>query len=46
MSLSNENAVMTMPVAPVYQGGNGGFGGWGGDWMSWRLLLLPFGGWG
>ena len=46
MSLSNENAVMTMPVAPVYQGGNGGFGGWGGDWMSWLLLFVLFGGWG
>lgn len=47
MSLSNENAVMTMPVAPVYQGNNGGFGnGWGGDWMSWLLLFVLFGGWG
>ena len=46
MSLSNENAVMTMPVAPVYQGGNSGFGGWGGDWMSWLLLFVLFGGWG
>ena len=46
MSLSNENAVMTMPVAPVYQGGSGGFGGWGGDWMSWLLLFVLFGGWG
>ena len=49
MSLSNENAVMTMPVAPVYQGGNGGFGGWGGDFGSWIILFLlfgMFGGWG
>ena len=47
MSLSNENTVMTMPVAPVYQGNNGGFGnGWGGDWMSWLLLFVLFGGWG
>lgn len=47
MSLSNDNAVMTMPVAPVYQGGNGGFGnGWGGDWMSWLLLFILFGGYG
>ena len=46
MSLSNDNAVMTMPVAPVYQGGNTGFGGWGGDWMSWLLLFVLFGGWG
>ena len=46
MSLSNESTVMTMPVAPVYQGNNGGFGGWGGDWMSWLLLFVLFGGWG
>ena len=46
MSLSNESTVMTMPVAPVYQGNNGGFGGWGNDWMSWILLFILFGGWG
>ena len=47
MSLSNESTVMTMPVAPVYQGSNGGFcNGWGGDWMSWLLLFVLFGGWG
>ena len=46
MSLSNENTVMTMPVAPVYQGSNGGFGGWGNDWMSWILLFILFGGYG
>ena len=47
MSLSNDNTVMTMPVAPVYPGNNGGFGnGWGGDWMSWLLLFVLFGGWG
>ena len=46
MSLSNESTVMTMPVAPVYQGSNGGFGGWGGDWMSWILLFILFGGYG
>ena len=47
MSLSNDSTVMTMPVAPVYQGNNGGFGnGWGGDWMSWLLLFGLFGGWG
>ena len=47
MSLSSDGAVMTMPVAPVYQGNNGGFGnGWGGDWMSWLLLFVLFGGWG
>lgn len=47
MSLSNDSTVMTMPVAPVYQGNSGGFGnGWGGDWMSWLLLFVLFGGWG
>lgn len=48
MSLSSDNTVMTMPVAPAYQGGNGGFGGWGGDWASWIILFLIFGmfGWG
>ena len=47
MSLSNDSTVMTMPVAPVYQGNNGGFcNGWGGDWMSWLLLFVLFGGWG
>ena len=47
MSLSNDSTVMTMPVAPVYQGNNGGFGnGWGGDWMSWLLLFVLFGGYG
>ena len=46
MSLSNESTVMTMPVAPVYQGSNGGFGVWGGDWMSWLLLFILFGGYG
>ena len=47
MSLSNDNTVMTMPVAPVYQGyGNGNSFGWGGDWMSWLLLFVLFGGWG
>ena len=47
MSLSKDGTVMTMPVAPVYQGINDGFGnGWGGDWMSWLLLFVLFGGWG
>lgn len=51
MSLSSDNAVMTMPVAPAYGGyGNGG-GMWGGDWASWIILFLIFGlfggrGWG
>ena len=46
MSLSNESTVMTMPVAPVYQGNNGFGNGWGGDRMSWLLLFVLFGGWG
>lgn len=46
MSLSNESTVMTMPVAPVYQGNSGGFGCWGNDWMSWILLFILFGGYG
>ena len=46
MSLSNDSTVMTMPVAPVYQGNNGFGNGWGGDWMSWLLLFVLFGGWG
>lgn len=46
MSLSNESTVMTMPVAPVYQGSAGNGFGWGGDWMSWLLLFVLFGGWG
>ena len=46
MSLSNDSTVMTMPVAPVYQGNNGFCNGWGGDWMSWLLLFVLFGGWG
>ena len=46
MSLSNDSTVMTMPVAPVYQGNNGSFGGWGNDWMSWLLLFILFGGYG
>ena len=38
----------TMPVTPMYGGGNGGFGGFGGDW-GWIVLLLLLagnGGWG
>ena len=46
MSLSNDSTVMTMPVAPVYQGNNGFGNGCGGDWMSWLLLFVLFGGWG
>lgn len=52
MSLSSDNTVMTMPVAPAYNCGNGYGGGsmWGGDWASWILLFLIFGlfggGWG
>ena len=49
MALANDTT-LTMPVAPVYQGG--GYGGngsmWGGDWASWIILFLIFGmfGWG
>ena len=48
MSLSSENTVMTMPVAPAYNNGNCGNGMWGGDWASWIILFLIFGmfGWG
>ena len=47
MSLSNDSTVMTMPVAPVYQGNNGGFGNvWGVDWMSCLRQFVFFGGWG
>lgn len=52
MSLSSENTVMTMPVAPAYGGGySNGNGMWGGDWASWIILFLIFGlfggrGWG
>lgn len=44
MSLAND-ATITMPVAPVYQGcGYGGMGSmWGGDIMSWLILFLLFG---
>lgn len=44
MSLAND-ATITMPVAPVYQGcGYGGMGSmWGGDMMSWLILFLLFG---
>lgn len=51
MSLSSENTVMTMPVAPAYNCGSGygnGSSMWGGDWASWIILFLIFGmfGWG
>ena len=50
MSLSSDNTVMTMPVAPAYQGGNGYGNGsmWGGDWSCWIILFILFGmfGWG
>ena len=44
MSLAND-ATITMPVEPVYQGcGYGGMGSmWGGDMMSWLILFLLFG---
>lgn len=41
MALTDENGfVTTMPVAPMYGGGNGGFGGFGGDSWGWIILLL------
>lgn len=44
MSLSSDNTVMTMPVAPAYGSGYGNGGMWGNDWFSWIILLLLFGG--
>ena len=52
MSLSSDNAVMTMPVAPAYSAGGYGNNGsmWGGDWSAWIILFLIWGafggGWG
>lgn len=48
MSLTNDNAVMTMPVQPAYSGSNCNGMGWGGDWMAFIVLFLLFGmfGWG
>ena len=52
MSLSSDNTVLTMPVAPAstIAGGGYGMGGmWGNDWMSFIVLFLIFGlfgGWG
>ena len=51
MALASDTT-LTMPVAPVYQGG--GYGGngsmWGGDWSAWIILFLIWGafggGWG
>ena len=43
----NDSTSMTMPVQPMYGGGNGGFGGaWGSD--IWLILIILFacGGWG
>lgn len=49
MALTDESGfVTTMPVAPMYNGGNGGFGGGFGNDLGWIILLLLFanGGWG
>lgn len=51
MALANDTT-LTMPVAPVYQGGGYGSNGsmWGGDWSAWIILFLIWGafggGWG
>ena len=42
--MSSDN--MTMPVAPLYGGGNGGFGGWGNDIWVILIVLFALGGWG
>ena len=44
MSLSSDNTVMTMPVAPAYGGGYGSNGMWGDNFLSWIIILLLFGG--
>ena len=44
MSLSSNNTVMTMPVAPAYGGGYGNNGMWGDNFLSWIIILLLFGG--
>ena len=44
MSLSSDNTVMTMPVAPAYGGGYGNNGMWGDNFLSWIIILLLFGG--
>src|SRR5690625_1203058 len=44
MSLSSDNTVMTMPVAPACGGGYGSNGMWGDNFLSWIIILLLFGG--
>ena len=44
MSLSSDNTVMTMPVAPAYGGGYGSNGMWGDNFRYWVSILLLFGG--
>lgn len=42
MSLSNDGAVMTMPVQPAYSGGYGNNGMFGGDGAWWIIILFLF----
>ena len=48
MSLSSDNAVLTMPVAPANTTNGNGNSMWGNDWSCWIILFLlfAFGGWG
>ena len=49
MSLSSDNAAVTMPGVPANTSNGGSGMGWGGDWMSFIVLFLIFGlfgGWG
>ena len=44
MALEETGTPFTMPVAPMYGGGNSGGFGFGGDWAWILLLLVLFGG--